>query len=216
MAADFDNDGWPDIYVACDSTPSFLFRNNHDGTFTEEGLESGVALNEDGMEQAGMGVGIGDYNLDGHLDIFKTHFSDDTNVLYRNDGKGNFDDVTIRAGLGVETRFVGWGAGIVDLDNDGLPDLFLVTGNVYPEVAAKLPAYPMKTPRVIFRNLGNGQVRGADRRSGPGDCGAAFQPRLRVRRFRQRWRPRYPDRQPERAAVAAAQRRDRRRITGSR
>ena len=71
-----------------------------------------------------MGVGVGDYNLDGHLDIFKTHFSDDTNVLYRNDGKGNFEDVTIRSGLGVETRYIGWGAGIVDLDNDGLPDLF--------------------------------------------------------------------------------------------
>ena len=87
VAADFNNDGWPDIYVACDSTPSFLFRNNRDGTFTEIGLESGVALNEDGNPQAGMGVGIGDYNLDGHLDIFKTHFSDDTNILYRNDGK---------------------------------------------------------------------------------------------------------------------------------
>ncbi|HXI41542.1 MAG TPA: VCBS repeat-containing protein, partial [Bryobacteraceae bacterium] len=102
-AADFDNDGWPDIYVACDSTPSFLLRNNHNGTFTDIGLESGVALNEDGMEQAGMGIGIGDYNLDGNLDIFKTHFADDTNILYRNEGKGNFEDVTIRAGLGVET-----------------------------------------------------------------------------------------------------------------
>ena len=96
VAADFDDDGWPDIYVACDSTPSLLFRNNHDGTFREEALERGVALSEDGLEQAGMGVGIGDYDLDGHLDIFKTHFADDTNVLYRNDGKGYFDDVTIR------------------------------------------------------------------------------------------------------------------------
>jgi hypothetical protein len=157
VAADFDNDGWPDIYVACDSSPSFLFRNNHDGTFTEVGLEAGVALNEDGTEQAGMGLGIGDFNLDGSLDIFKTHFADDTNILYRNDGKGYFDDVTVAAGLGVETRFVGWGAGIVDLDNDGLPDLFVVTGGVYPEVAARLPSYPMKTPRVIFRNLGGGR-----------------------------------------------------------
>src|SRR6185295_15732928 len=138
-AADFDNDGWPDIYVACDSTPSFLLRNNHDGTFTDIGLESGVALNEDGMEQAGMGLGIGDYNLDGNLDIFKTHFADDTNILYRNDGKSTFEDMTIRAGLGVETRYIGWGAGIVDLDNDGLPDLFKVTWSVYPEVEAKLP-----------------------------------------------------------------------------
>jgi len=103
-----------------------------------------------------MGLGVGDYNLDGNLDIFKTHFSDDTSVLYRNDGKGAFDDVTTGAGLGVETRFVGWGAGMVDLDNDGQPDLFLVTGGVFPEVAQKLPQYPMNTPRVIFRNLGGG------------------------------------------------------------
>ena len=100
VAADYDNDGWPDIYVACDSTPSWLFRNQHDGTFRQEGLERGVALSEDGLEQAGMGVAVGDYDLDGNLDIFKTHFSDDTNVLYRNDGKGYFDDVTIRAGPG--------------------------------------------------------------------------------------------------------------------
>jgi enediyne biosynthesis protein E4 len=157
VAADYDNDGWPDIYVACDSTPSWLFRNQHDGTFREEALERGVALSEDGMEQAGMGLGVGDYDLDGHLDIFKTHFADDTNILYRNDGKGNFDDVTIRAGIGVETRFVGWGAGVVDLDNDGFPDLFLVTGSVYPEVERALPAYPFRTPRLVFRNLGDGR-----------------------------------------------------------
>jgi hypothetical protein len=167
VAADFDNDGWPDLYVACDSTPSFLLRNNHDGTFTDVGLESGVALNEDGMEQAGMGVGVGDYNLDGNLDIFKTHFADDTDILYKNDGKGNFEDVTIRAGLGVETRFIGWGTGIVDLDNDGNPDLFLVTGSVYPEVEAKLPNYPFKTPRVIFRNLGNGKFEELLEQGGP-------------------------------------------------
>ncbi|MGH9659404.1 MAG: CRTAC1 family protein, partial [Bryobacteraceae bacterium] len=168
VAADFDNDGWPDIYVACDSTPSFLFRNQHDGTFREEGLERGVALSEDGMEQAGMGVGVGDCNLDGSLDLFKTHFSDDTHVLYLNDGKGNFGDNTIRAGLGVETRYVGWGAGMVDLDNDGLPDLFVVTGSVYPEVERHLPAYPYKTPRLIFRNLGGGRFEELIEEAGPG------------------------------------------------
>jgi enediyne biosynthesis protein E4 len=157
VAADYDNDGWPDIYVACDSTPSWLFRNQHDGTFREEGLERGVALSEDGMEQAGMGVGVGDYDLDGSLDIFKTHFADDTNVLYHNDGKGNFDDVTVRAGLGVETRYVAWGTGVVDLDNDGFPDLFVATGSVYPEVERRLPAYPFRTPRLVFRNLGDGR-----------------------------------------------------------
>src|SRR6185312_15745284 len=139
VAADFDNDGWPDIYVACDSTPSLLFMNNRDGTFREEGLIRGCALNEDGMEQAGMGLGIGDYDLDGSLDIFKTHFADDTSILYRNDGKGTFEDMTTHCGLGVETRYIGWGAGMEDLDNDGNPDLFFVTGNVYPEVEAKLP-----------------------------------------------------------------------------
>jgi len=157
VAADFDNDGWPDIYVACDSTPSWLFRNNHDGTFHEIGLETGVALNDDGIEQAGMGLGIGDYNLDGSLDILKTHFADDTSVLYKNNGYGMFDDMTNQSGLAVETRFISWGAGMVDLDNDGLPDLFIVTGNVYPEIEAKLPSYPMKGPRLLFRNLGGGK-----------------------------------------------------------
>jgi enediyne biosynthesis protein E4 len=172
VAADYDNDGWPDIYVACDSTASWLFRNQHDGTFREEGLERGAALSEDGLEQAGMGIGIGDYDLDGNLDIFKTHFTDDTNVLYRNDGKGNFDDVTIRAGIGVETRYVGWGAGMVDLDNDGFPDLFLVTGSVYPEVERKLPAYPFRTPRLVFRNLGDGRFEELIDEAGPGVAAA--------------------------------------------
>jgi hypothetical protein len=168
VAADFDNDGWPDIYVACDSTPSLLFRNNRNGTFSEEGLERGVALNEDGLEQAGMGLGIGDYACDGYLDVFKTHFTEDTPALYRNDGKGNFTDVTLRAGLGVETRFISWGAGIVDLDNDGLPDLFWVTGSVYPEVEKKYPEFPHRTPRVIFRNLGGGKFEELIGEGGPG------------------------------------------------
>ncbi len=166
-AADFDGDGWPDIYVACDTSPSLLFRNNHDGTFTEQGLEAGVSLSEDGQQQAGMGLGIGDYDTDGNLDIFKTHFRGDTSVLYRGNGKGAFRDATIRAGLGVETRYVGWGAGMLDLDNDGLPDLFLTTGMVYPDVAKKVPDAPYKTPPVLFRNLGGGKFEELHDEAGP-------------------------------------------------
>jgi hypothetical protein len=154
VAADFRGAGLPDIYVACDSKPSLFFRNNGDGRFTEMGLASGVALSDDGVEQAGMGVAVGDVDLDGNLDIFKTHFAEDTSVLYRNGGKGFFDDITVHAGLGVETRYVGWGTGIFDLDNDGLPDILAVTGSVYPEVEQFLPQFPYKTPRIVFRNLG--------------------------------------------------------------
>jgi hypothetical protein len=157
VAADFDGDGWPDIFLACDSTPSRFLHNNHDGTFTEQGLERGLALNEDGQEQAGMGVGVGDFNVDGYVDILKTHFADDNPGLYQNNAKGYFRDVTMRSGLGVETRFVSWGAAIADLDNDGLPDLFYSTGTIFPEVERKLPQYAAKTPCVIFRNLGGGR-----------------------------------------------------------
>ncbi len=168
IAADFDEDGWPDLYAACDSVPSVYFRNKRDGTFEEEALPRGVAVNEDGMEQAGMGLGVGDYNQDGHLDLFKTHFSDDTHILYRNDGQGNFTDTTKVSGLGVETRYVGWGAGIVDLDNDGRPDLFFVSGAVYPEIEANLPSYPFKNPRIIFRALPNGGFEELIDEAGPG------------------------------------------------
>jgi enediyne biosynthesis protein E4 len=166
-SADFDGDGWPDIYVACDTSPSLLFRNNRDGTFTERGLEAGLALNEDGREQGGMGLGIGDFDNDGHLDIFKTHFSADTHALYKNNGKGTFRDVTMRAGLAVETRFVGWGAAIQDFDNDGLPDIFFTTGMVYPEVESHEPDSPFKTPNVVFRNLGNGKFEELLDQAGP-------------------------------------------------
>jgi enediyne biosynthesis protein E4 len=164
VAADFDNDGWPDIFIASDSSPSFFFRNNRDGTFSEEALGRGLALSEDGTVQAGMGVGLGDFNLDGNTDLLKTHFQDDTHDLYLNDGKGNFDIVTSGAGLRVETRYVGWGAGIVELDNDGLPDIFIVTGSPYPGLAD----VPYKTPRLIFRNLGDGKFEELIEEAGPG------------------------------------------------
>ena len=172
VAADFDDDGWPDIYVAGDSTPALLFHNNHDGTFTEDGLERGIALNDDGQEQAGMGIAVGDYNLDGQLDIFKTHFTEDTPALYQNNGKGNFADVTIRAGLGVETRFICWGTGFADLDNDGYPDVFVATGSVYPEVEKKYPEQPHRTPRFIYRNLGDGRFEELIDQAGPGIAAA--------------------------------------------
>src|SRR5262249_32825912 len=142
--------------------------NNHDGSFREEGVMRGVALSDDGMEQAGMGGGIGDYNLDGHLDLFKTHFIGDTSGFYRNDGKGNFDEGTRLAKGGGWTRFTSWGTGIADLDNDGHPDVLFVTGSVYPEVERKLPRYPYKTPRVLFRNLGNGTLEELDTQAGEG------------------------------------------------
>jgi len=157
VTADLDNDGWPDIYMAADSTPSFFFHNRKDGTFREEAILRGIALSEDGLAQAGMGVALGDFNLDGNLDLLKTHFSDDTPALYVNDGKGNFTEGSIRAGLGIETRYVSWGAGMVDLDNNGLPDLFIVTGSIYPELERTLPLYPFRTPRLVFRNLGGGR-----------------------------------------------------------
>lgn len=168
VAADFTGDGWTDLFVASDSTPSLLYRNTHDGRYVEEGAERGAALSIDGAEQAGMGVAVGDYNLDGKLDIFKTHFSDDTNVLYRNDGTGNFDDMTISSGFGVETRYICWGTGFADFDNNGWPDLAVVTGSVYPEVEARFPEYPLKSPRMIFRNLGNGKFEELIDEAGPG------------------------------------------------
>lgn len=168
VAADFNEDGWSDIYVASDSTPSLLFMNQNGRAFQEEGTERGVAYSDDGMEQAGMGIAVGDYNLDGHLDLFKTHFSDDTDALYQNDGTGMFTDVTLAAEIGVETRFIRWGTGFVDLDNNGWPDLFVVTGSVYPEVEARWPEYPLKTPRLIYRNLGNGTFEELIDEAGPG------------------------------------------------
>lgn len=168
VAADFAETGLQDIYLAADSTPSVLLINTGKPRLQEMGVERGVALSDDGMEQAGMGIGVGDYNLDGRLDLFKTHFSDDTSVLYRNDGHGSFTDVTFATKIGVETRFTGWGTGIVDLDNDGLPDVVVVTGSVYPEVEKKAADYPYKTPRVVFRNLGNGSFEELIDEAGPG------------------------------------------------
>jgi hypothetical protein len=157
IAGDFDDDGWPDIYLACDSTPSLLFINNRDGTFREEGAIRGVAYGEDGQEQAGMGVAVGDYDLDGRLDIFKTNFEGDTPDLYHNIGNANFEEASRRSGLAVENRFVCWGAGMADLDNNGLPDLFMVAGHTFPEIEKHSPQFPARDPRMLFRSLGKGR-----------------------------------------------------------
>ena len=167
VAADFDEDGWQDIYVACDSTPSRLYMNNRDGTFREEGIVRGVGLNDNGEEQSGMGVGIGDFRLSGHLDLLKTHFVEDTCELFQNDGRANFTDATLSSRIGIETSYICWGAGIVDLDNDGYPDIFIVTGGVYPEVERRFPRYPDKCPRVLFRNRGNGTFEELGKEAGP-------------------------------------------------
>jgi hypothetical protein len=167
VAADFDEDGWQDIYVACDSTPSRLYMNNRDGTFREEGILRGVALNDDGEQQSGMGVGIGDFSLSGHLDLLKTHFVEDTCELFENDGKANFSDATLSSRISIETSYTCWGAGIVDLDNDGYPDIFIVAGSVYPEVERKFPRYADKCPRVLFRNLRNGTFEELGKEAGP-------------------------------------------------
>lgn len=152
VAADFDGDGWTDIYVACDSTPSILYRNNRDGTFTDVAMESGLAYGELGNAQAGMGLAVGDYDRDGQLDVLKTHFADDVPALYRGLGRGLYEDAATVTGLALLNRYVEWGTGLPDLDNDGWPDLMYVTGHVYPEIEARLPQYPHRGPRVVFRN----------------------------------------------------------------
>jgi hypothetical protein len=153
---DADEDGWQDILVACDATPSLLLMNNHDGTFREEALLRGIALSTEGQPMAGMGIGTGDYDLDGHIDIVKTHFVNQPTGLYHNNGKGEFEDVAARSGLGAERRFTSWGTGMVDLDNDGYPDIFTVAGTVAPELEKVYAKYPARNPRLIFRNQGNG------------------------------------------------------------
>jgi hypothetical protein len=180
IAADLDEDGWTDLYVASDSTAAILYRNNHDGTFTDIAVPSGAAFNDQGNPQAGMGTAIADATGDGRLDLAKTHFADDVPALYRNLGRGLFEDIAIAAGLGVQNRHVEWGIGMPDFDNDGWADMLYVTGHVYPEVEQKLREYPYRGPRVVFRNLGDGRFADVTEQSGPGATtphssrGAAF------------------------------------------
>ena len=178
LLIDYDRDGYPDIYFTNAPTVDMaikgkaargaLYHNNHDGTFTDVAVMAGVAFNEDGREQAGMGSTIGDYNGDGRLDIFKTNFSDDTSTLYRNNGDGTFDDVTTAAGLGLYTKYLGWGTMFLDVDNDGWPDLLLVNGHVYPEVDKNNLGSNYEEPRILYHNLGKGAFADISAGAGPG------------------------------------------------
>jgi enediyne biosynthesis protein E4 len=180
VSYDFDNDGWPDIYVAVDSEPSILFKNNHDGTFTDVAVMAGCAYSDNGHEQAGMGVAVADYDCDGWFDIFKTNFADDTSNLYHNNGDGTFSDVTFASGVGVNNRYVAWGCGFVDYDNDGWQDIIQINGHVYPEIDKYNFGQTFKNPRLVYKNLGNGRFEDVSAEMGPGisehysSRGAAF------------------------------------------
>ncbi len=164
---DFDDDGWTDVYVANDSNPSALYRNNRDGTFTDLGVRAGCAYSQDGKPQAGMGVGIGDYDRNGTLDLVKTNFAGDTSTLYANLGNGFCEDKTFASGLGTNTRWLGWGAGFVDLDNDGWLDIFLTNGHVYPEVSQIRTEAAYQQRKVVYRNMANGRFVDVTERLGP-------------------------------------------------
>lgn len=164
---DFDRDGWVDVYVANDSNPSALYRNNRDGTFTDIGTRAGCAYSQDGKAQAGMGLAIGDYDRSGTMDVFKTNFAGDTSTLYANTGDGLCEDRTFTSGIGVNTRWLGWGVGFLDLDSDGWLDLFLVNGHVYPEVAALETEAGYAQPKVVYRNLRNGRFADVSAQLGP-------------------------------------------------
>ena len=172
LVADFDNDGWPDIYVACDSTASLYFHNLKGERFEEIGVPAGVAYNDEGREQAGMGAVAADFNHSGRFDIFKTNFADDTHTFYRNDGANNFTDATIDRGLAVNTRFLGWGAAAIDVDNDGWKDLILANGHVYPEVNSGHTGETFMQKRLLYWNRGDGQFFDLSSQAGSGIAAA--------------------------------------------
>ena len=169
-AADFDNDGWPDIYVACDTAPSLLYRNNQDGTFREIAVPAGCAFDGEGAALAGMGVGVGDYDADGWLDIVRTNFSEQVTTLYRNYG-GAFGEASLRAGLGVNRKYVGFGVDFLDFDNDGWEDIFIANGHVYAQIAKGTSTSSTGSRRCSIATWGTDvsrtSPRGRGRRSWP-------------------------------------------------
>jgi hypothetical protein len=180
LTADFDNDGWPDIYVADDSTASALYQNKKNGKFQDIAIEAGCALSPDGKPQAGMGVSAADYDMDGNLDIVKTNFAGDTPSLYHNLGGASFEDTTFTAGLGAHTQFLGWGCGFFDMDNDGWPDILICNGHVYPEVEQLKTEAGYAQRKLLYKNLRNGHFADISFQAGPGisepspSRGAAF------------------------------------------
>lgn len=163
---DFDNDGWVDLYVANDSNPSALYRNRHDGTFEDIGVKAGCAFSQDGKPQAGMGVGVGDYDRNGTMDIIKTNFAGDTSTLYGNTGDGFCEDRTFESGIGLNSRWLGWGVGFDDFDNDGWLDIFLTNGHVYPEVRQLRTEAGYEQRKVVYRGV-NGRFEDVSERLGP-------------------------------------------------
>lgn len=168
VVADFDNDGYPDIFVACDSTANLYYHNLQGKGFEEIGLRAGLAYNEDGREQAGMGATIADFDGRGFFDIFKTNFADDTHTMYKNLDGTNFEDVTIGSGLAVNTKFLGWGTSFFDLDNDGWKDLIVANGHVYPEVDQGHTDEHYKQPRLLYWNRGDGEFYDLSSKGGSG------------------------------------------------
>jgi len=166
VSADFDDDGWPDIYVACDMTPSLLYRNRRDGTFEERGVEAGVAYNFDGRLQSGMGVAVADYDNDGRLDIAKTNFSGDLTSLYHNDDGRFFTDVSREAGLAAR-QLLGWGIAFFDADGDGWRDLLIANGHIFPEVETANVGETYRLDTLLYRNEGNGRLRDITKQAGP-------------------------------------------------